>query len=52
MTPLPRSSSRLWEPPEVGDPFDPAVNFGPVISDAAAHRILNTIDQAVSAAGR
>lgn len=32
----------------IGDPFDPAVNFGPVISDTAAHRILNTIDQAVS----
>src|SRR5947209_6119546 len=32
----------------VGDPFDPAVLFGPVISAVAADRILQTIDNAVS----
>lgn len=32
----------------IGDPLDPTVNFGPVISETAAERILNTIDQAVS----
>ncbi|BBY43911.1 aldehyde dehydrogenase family protein [Mycolicibacterium celeriflavum] len=31
---------------KVGDPFDPAVVFGPVVSEAAAQRILNTIDDA------
>lgn len=30
----------------VGDPFDPAVYVGPVISDAAANRILNAIEEA------
>ncbi|MCT7658080.1 aldehyde dehydrogenase family protein [Mycobacterium deserti] len=34
---------------EIGDPFDPAVVFGPVVSDAAAHRILSTVDAAVRA---
>lgn len=33
----------------VGDPFDPAVVFGPVISEAAADRILSEIDEAVTA---
>ncbi|MCV7314427.1 aldehyde dehydrogenase [Mycolicibacillus parakoreensis] len=32
----------------IGDPLDPTVNFGPVISEAAADRIVGTIDQAVS----
>ncbi|WP_102145801.1 aldehyde dehydrogenase family protein [Mycobacterium hubeiense] len=33
---------------QVGDPMDPAVSFGPVISQSAADRILATIDEAVS----
>ncbi|BBY07659.1 hypothetical protein MNVI_29770 [Mycobacterium noviomagense] len=32
----------------VGDPFDPAVRFGPVISQGAADRILAAIDEAVA----
>jgi acyl-CoA reductase-like NAD-dependent aldehyde dehydrogenase len=32
----------------VGDPFDPQVLFGPVVSAAAVDRILAVIDQAVS----
>ncbi|MCV7290143.1 aldehyde dehydrogenase [Mycolicibacterium wolinskyi] len=32
----------------VGDPMDPATTFGPVISQAAADRILDTIETAVS----
>ena len=32
----------------IGDPFDPAVRFGPVISQAAADRILGVIDSAVN----
>jgi aldehyde dehydrogenase (NAD+) len=32
----------------VGDPFEPAVMFGPVISQAAADRILHVIEEAVS----
>jgi acyl-CoA reductase-like NAD-dependent aldehyde dehydrogenase len=32
----------------VGDPFDPAVMFGPVINAVAVDRILQTIDNAVS----
>lgn len=32
----------------IGDPFDPTVNFGPVISETAADRILNAVDQAVN----
>ncbi|MGV0744297.1 aldehyde dehydrogenase family protein [Mycolicibacterium sp. XJ870] len=32
----------------VGDPFDPAVTFGPVISEPAVGRILNAVDEAVS----
>ncbi|MGN5238382.1 aldehyde dehydrogenase family protein [Rhodococcus sp. SJ-3] len=32
----------------IGDPFDPAVSFGPVISESAADRILGEIDRAVS----
>ena len=32
----------------VGDPFDPTVTFGPVISQGAADRIVATIDDAVS----
>lgn len=32
----------------IGDPFDPAVTFGPVISQAAADRILGVIDSAVT----
>ena len=31
----------------VGDPFDPAVRFGPVISQQAVDRILGVIDDAV-----
>ena len=31
----------------IGDPFDPAVTFGPVISRAAAERILAAVDTAV-----
>lgn len=31
----------------IGDPLDPTVNFGPVVSEAAAGRILDTIDRAV-----
>lgn len=34
---------------KIGDPFDPSVMFGPVISEAAADRILRAIDDAVSA---
>ena len=33
---------------KVGDPFDPSVTFGPVISQTSADRILGTIDSAVS----
>ena len=33
----------------VGDPFDPSVMFGPVISKAAVDRILQAIEDAVSA---
>lgn len=37
----------------VGDPFDPAVRFGPVISETALVRILDAVDAAVdSRAGR
>lgn len=37
----------------VGDPTDPAVRFGPVISEASLGRILDAVDTAVSArAGR
>jgi acyl-CoA reductase-like NAD-dependent aldehyde dehydrogenase len=32
----------------VGDPFDPSVVFGPVISQAAADRILSTVEEAVN----
>ena len=32
----------------IGDPLDPRVIFGPVVSQAAADRILNVIDDAVS----
>lgn len=32
----------------VGDPFDPTVMFGPVVSQGDADRILGVIDQAVS----
>lgn len=32
----------------IGDPLDPAVTFGPVISQAAVHRILGVIDSAVA----
>lgn len=32
----------------MGDPLDPAVTFGPVISQAAVHRILGVIDSAVA----
>jgi acyl-CoA reductase-like NAD-dependent aldehyde dehydrogenase len=32
----------------VGDPFDPTVTFGPVISQGAADRIVGAIDDAVS----
>lgn len=35
----------------VGDPLDPAVTFGPVISQSAVDRILGVIDDAVGAAG-
>ena len=32
----------------IGDPLDPAVVFGPVVSQAAVDRIMGVIDQAVS----
>jgi acyl-CoA reductase-like NAD-dependent aldehyde dehydrogenase len=32
----------------IGDPFDPSVVFGPVISQAAADRILSTVEEAVN----
>lgn len=32
----------------VGDPLDPAVVFGPVVSQAAAQRILDVVDEAVT----
>ncbi|MBX8686782.1 aldehyde dehydrogenase family protein [Mycobacterium sp. 20091114027_K0903767] len=32
----------------IGDPMDPATTFGPVISEAAADRILGAVDAAVS----
>ncbi|MGX9792830.1 aldehyde dehydrogenase family protein [Mycobacterium sp. MMS18-G62] len=32
----------------IGDPLDPAVVFGPVVSQAAADRILGVIDEAVA----
>ncbi|MGK2865273.1 MAG: aldehyde dehydrogenase family protein [Mycobacterium sp.] len=31
----------------VGDPFDTAVRFGPVISEASLERILHTVDEAI-----
>ena len=37
---------------EVGDPFDPTVVFGPVISQAAVDRILGVIDKCRHAAAR
>jgi acyl-CoA reductase-like NAD-dependent aldehyde dehydrogenase len=38
---------------KVGDPFDPSVTFGPVVSQASADRILNTVERAVGTnAGR
>jgi acyl-CoA reductase-like NAD-dependent aldehyde dehydrogenase len=33
---------------KVGDPLDPSVFFGPVISDASADRIVGVIDEAVA----
>jgi acyl-CoA reductase-like NAD-dependent aldehyde dehydrogenase len=33
---------------KIGDPFDPTVGFGPVISQGAVDRILNSIDTAVA----
>ena len=33
---------------KIGDPFDPTVVFGPVISQAAVDRILQTVDKAVN----
>lgn len=35
-----------------GDPTDPATLVGPVIDDAAADRIMTTVDSAVAAGGR
>lgn len=32
----------------IGDPFDPGVGFGPVISQGAVDRILHTVDDAVA----
>ena len=32
----------------LGDPFDPATQMGPVINEAACHRILGVIEQAVA----
>jgi acyl-CoA reductase-like NAD-dependent aldehyde dehydrogenase len=32
----------------VGDPLDPTVSFGPVITESSAHRILGIIDEAVA----
>jgi aldehyde dehydrogenase (NAD+) len=37
------------EASKIGDPFQPDVVFGPVISQTAANRILEAIDEAVSA---
>jgi acyl-CoA reductase-like NAD-dependent aldehyde dehydrogenase len=34
---------------KVGDPFDPSVTFGPVISEGSADRIVRTVEEAVSA---
>lgn len=34
---------------KVGDPFDPSVTFGPVISEASADRIVATVEEAVAA---
>ncbi|WP_327099081.1 aldehyde dehydrogenase family protein [Nocardia vinacea] len=36
------------EAAKIGDPFDPTVTFGPVISAGDAERILGVIDQAVT----
>ncbi len=36
----------------VGDPFDPATVLGPVISEAAMHRILGMIENGVAEGGR
>lgn len=33
---------------KIGDPFDPTVGFGPVISESAVDRILHTIDAATA----
>ena len=33
---------------EVGDPLDPTVFFGPVITEASAQRVLDVIDEAVA----
>lgn len=33
---------------KVGDPLDPTVFFGPVITESSAHRILGVIDEAVA----
>ena len=32
---------------KIGDPFDPTVSFGPVVSEAAADRIVRTVGDAV-----
>jgi acyl-CoA reductase-like NAD-dependent aldehyde dehydrogenase len=32
---------------KIGDPFDPTVSFGPVVSEAAADRVLHIVDDAV-----
>lgn len=37
---------------KVGDPFDPATNVGPVISEGSLHRILGMVDQGVADGGR
>jgi acyl-CoA reductase-like NAD-dependent aldehyde dehydrogenase len=37
---------------KVGDPFDPATNVGPVISQSALERILGMVERGVSQGGR
>lgn len=37
---------------KVGDPFDPATNLGPVISDSALSRIMGMVNRGVSDGGR
>ncbi|WP_059021570.1 aldehyde dehydrogenase family protein [Mycobacterium sp. M26] len=38
--------SRIWSA-NIGDPLDPAVSFGPVISESSLHRIIAVVGEAV-----